>query len=106
MQKNTQSQDERPRKGPFGAVFPQYFTSSNASEGRQAHGNDSALRPVACEDCRGGGRDRGGLDSRAGEAAQARAAEVPGVRAPLQLPRPRAGEAVKGDGARLLEVLP
>ncbi|MFC2648160.1 MAG: hypothetical protein ACFNZW_09555 [Coriobacteriaceae bacterium] len=28
----------------------------------------------------------GGLDSRAGEAAQARAAEVPGVRAPLQLP--------------------
>ena len=47
-----------------------------------------------------------GLDSRAGEAAQARAAEVPGVRALLQLPRPRAGEAVKGDGARLLEVLP
>ena len=47
-----------------------------------------------------------GLDSRAGEAAQARAAEVPGVWAPLQLPRPRAGEAVEGDGARLLEVLP
>ncbi|QUC02981.1 hypothetical protein [Atopobium sp. oral taxon 416] len=47
-----------------------------------------------------------GLDSRAGEAAQARAAEVPGVRAPLQLPRPRAGEAVEGDRPRLLEVLP
>ena len=46
-----------------------------------------------------------GLDSRAGEAAQARAAEVPGVRAALQLPRPRAGEAVEGDGARDIEVL-
>lgn len=33
-----------------------------------------------------GGRDRGRLDRRAGEAAQARAAEMPGVRAPLQLP--------------------
>ena len=29
---NTQSQDERPRKGPPRAVFPQDFTSSNASD--------------------------------------------------------------------------
>ena len=31
---NTQSQDERPRKGPPRAVFPKDFTSSNASDAK------------------------------------------------------------------------
>jgi len=31
---NTQSQDERPREGSFGAVFPKDFTSSNASDAK------------------------------------------------------------------------
>ena len=89
---NTQSQDEWPREGPFGAVFPKDFTSSNASDpkggprmGTILHYVLSLVKTVVVG---------AGLDSRAGEAAQARAAEVPGVWAPLQLPRPRAGEAV------------
>ena len=31
---NTQSQDERPREGTLGAVFPKDFTSSNASDAK------------------------------------------------------------------------
>ena len=59
---NMQSQDKRTRKGPFGAIpigFHFARSKSIRSEEKWAHGEDSTLRPITCEDCRGGGRDKG-----------------------------------------------
>ena len=99
------------RTAPHGAVrrpFPVgfHFAKSIRNDGRRTHGEDSTLRARACEDSCVVSRDRWRRDSGERQAAQEGAAEVPGLRPQVRLPRPRAHQAVEGDGPGQVEVLP
>ena len=89
---------------PFPVGF--HFAKSIRNDGRRTHGEDSTLRARACEDSCVVSRDRWRRDSGERQAAQEGAAEVPGLRPQVRLPRPRAHQAVEGDGPGQVEVLP
>ena len=81
---------------PFPAAF--HFAESIRSGGRRTHGEDPALRPRTCEDGGPGSLDRRRRNGGEGEAAEEGAAEMPGLRTEMRVPRPRTGEALEGDG--------